>query len=121
LGLNFEPIYGFEGLLEPQAHRTNPQWPLPPDDPGHDRTRSPLDEVWGEFAELIHFGRTRARDHPVFWVIDNQPYYELLDNLVLMMFYTGRPNEVLAKRAKIKRWTLQTRRLHNLQGQSMEV
>jgi len=52
---------------------------------------------------------------------NNQPYYELLDNLVLMMFYTGRPNEVLAKRAKIKRWTLQTRRLHNLQGQSMEV
>jgi putative transposase len=52
---------------------------------------------------------------------NNQCYHESLDNLTPMDVYTGRAKEVLAKRAEIKKWTLQARRLQNLQVQAVEV
>ena len=52
---------------------------------------------------------------------NNRRYHESLENLTPMDVYTGREKEVLAKRAEIKRRTLQTRRLQNLQTQAVEV
>ena len=52
---------------------------------------------------------------------NNQRYHESLDNLTPMDVYTGRAKEVLAKRADIKKRTLQARRLHNLQALAVEV
>ena len=52
---------------------------------------------------------------------NNRRYHESLENLTPMDVYTGRKKEVLAKRAEIKRRTLQTRRLLNLQTQAVEV
>jgi transposase InsO family protein len=45
---------------------------------------------------------------------NNQRYHESLDNLMPMDVYTGRAKEDLAKRAEIKKRTLQARRLQNL-------
>jgi len=52
---------------------------------------------------------------------NNQRYHESLDNLTPMDVYSGRAKEVLAKRAEIKKRTLQSRRLQNLQAQTVEV
>ena len=52
---------------------------------------------------------------------NNQRYHESLDNLTPMDVYTGKAKEVLAKRAEIKKRTLQTRRLQNLQAQAVQV
>ena len=52
---------------------------------------------------------------------NNRRYHESLDNLTPMDVYTGRAKEVLARRAEIKKWTLQARRLQNLQVQAVEV
>jgi len=52
---------------------------------------------------------------------NNRRYHESLDNLTPMDVYTGRAKEVLAKRAEIKKRTLQARRLHNLQVQAVQV
>ena len=52
---------------------------------------------------------------------NNQRYHESLDNLTPMDVYKGRAKEVLAKRAEIKKRTLQARRLQNLQVQAVEV
>jgi transposase InsO family protein len=52
---------------------------------------------------------------------NNQRYHESLDNLTPMDVYTGKAKEVLAKRAEIKKRTLQARRLQNLQVQAVEV
>jgi hypothetical protein len=38
----------------------------------------------------------------------------MLDNLIPMDVYSGRAKEVLAKRAKIMKWTLKARHLENL-------
>ena len=45
---------------------------------------------------------------------NNQRYHESLDNLTPMDVYTGKAKEVLAKRAEIKKRTLQARLLQNL-------
>jgi hypothetical protein len=42
---------------------------------------------------------------------DNQRYHESPDNLTPMDVYTGRAKEMVTRRAKITRRTLQTRRL----------
>jgi transposase InsO family protein len=52
---------------------------------------------------------------------NNRRYHESLDNLTPMDVYTGRAKEVLAKRAEIKKRTLQARRLQNLQALAVEV
>jgi hypothetical protein len=52
---------------------------------------------------------------------NNQRYHESLDNLTPVDAYTGRAKKVLAKRAEIKKRTLQARRLKNLQTQAVEV
>jgi len=52
---------------------------------------------------------------------NNRRYHESLDNLTPMDVYAGRAKEVLAKRAEIKKRTLQVRRLQNLQTQAMQV
>jgi len=52
---------------------------------------------------------------------NNQRYHEALDNLTPMDVYTGKAKEVLAHRAEIKKRTLQTRRLQNLQAQAVHV
>jgi len=46
---------------------------------------------------------------------NNQQYHESLDNLTPADVYFGRTKEVLTKREKIKRRTMQQRRLQNLQ------
>jgi len=52
---------------------------------------------------------------------NNQGYHESLDNLTQMDVNTGRAKEVLAKRAEIKKRTLQARHLQNLQVLAVEV
>jgi putative transposase len=52
---------------------------------------------------------------------NNRRYHESLDDLTPMDVYTGREKGVLAKRAEIKRRTLQIRRLQYLQTQLVEV
>jgi len=52
---------------------------------------------------------------------NNRRYHETLNNLTPMDVYTGRAKDVLAKRAEIKKRTLQARRLQNLQALVVEV
>ena len=52
---------------------------------------------------------------------NNKRYHESLDNLTPMDVFTGKAKEVLAKRAEIKRKTLQNRRMQNLQARAAEV
>jgi putative transposase len=52
---------------------------------------------------------------------NNLRYQESLDNLTPIDVFTGRAKEVLAKRAEIKKRTLQVRRLQNLQALAVEV
>jgi putative transposase len=52
---------------------------------------------------------------------NNRRYHESLDNLTPMDVYTGRTKEVLTRRAEIKKQTLQTRRMQNLQPLAVDV
>src|SRR4029450_6290739 len=88
-----------------------PRGSIPPDDPGQDRALAPDPEEPHPVGELLSARRSGKPIEMFVTDYNNRRYHESIDNLTPADVYFGRGQTILLERERIKRKTIQTRRL----------